>query len=309
MLAQTRQTKGRIWQRIRDDWQLYLFVLPALVYVIVFQILPLYGIQIAFRNYRVAFGIQGSPWVGLEHFKNFFRSYYCGRLIGNTFILNIFGLILGSILPVFLAVALNTLYRERVKHAIQTIIYVPHFISSVVLAGLIYILFSPQNGIVNKGIEFFGGQSVNFLLEARYFRPIYIGSSLWQNAGWNSILYIAALTSVDPQLYEAATIDGATRIQKILKIDLPSIIPVFTMMLILSCGGLLNSDTEKILLLQTSGNTTVSEVLGTYVYNVGINGGKFSYTAAIGLMTHVINFVMILCVNTVTKRMNGTQLF
>ena len=151
MLVQTRQTKGRIWQRIQDDWQLYLFVLPALVYVIVFQILPLYGIQIAFRNYRVAFGIQGSPWVGLEHFKNFFRSYYCGRLIGNTFILNIFGLILGSILPVFLAVALNTLYRERVKHAIQTIIYVPHFISSVVLAGLIYILFSPQNGIVNKG--------------------------------------------------------------------------------------------------------------------------------------------------------------
>jgi len=299
----------KLWHDAALNWQLYLFLLPALAYVIVFQIVPLYGLQIAFRDYRVAFGISGSKWVGLKHFENFFKSYYCGRLFYNTFTLNFLGLFFNSVVPVILAVTLNSIINERVKRIIQTIIYIPHFISSVVLAGIIYIFFSPENGIVNKLIMMFGGESIHFMLKSEWFRPIYIGSGLWQNAGWDSILYIAALSSIDTSLYEAATIDGATKLQKVRYIEIPSIIPIFTMMLILSCGRLLTSNTEKILLLQTAGNSEVSDVFGTYVYNFGIGKGQFSYTTAIALVLNSISFVMILLVNNITKHLNGTQLF
>lgn len=300
---------AKVWRSAAMNWQLYLFLLPALAYVIVFQIVPLYGLQIAFRDYRVAFGISGSKWVGLKHFENFFNSYYCGRLFYNTFALNFLGLFFNSIVPVFLAVTLNSIINERAKRTIQTIIYIPHFISSVVLAGIIYIFFSPENGIVNKLIMMMGGESIHFMLKSEWFRPLYIGSGLWQNAGWDSILYIAALTSIDASLYEAATIDGATKLQKVRYIEIPSIVPIFTMMLILSCGRLLSSNTEKILLLQTAGNNDVSDVFGTYIYNFGIGKGQFSYTTAIGLVLNSISFVMILLVNNITKRLNGTQLF
>jgi len=298
-----------LWHKIILNWQLYLFLLPAFAYVVLFQIAPLYGLQIAFRDYRIAFGISGSKWVGLKHFNNFFNSFYFTRLFVNTFALNFLGLFFYSIVPVLLAITLNSIINERAKRIIQTIIYIPHFISSVVLAGVIYIFFSPENGIVNKFIVLFGGKSIHFMLKAECFRPLYIGSTLWQNAGWDSILYIAALTSIDVSLYEAATIDGATRLQKVRYIELPAVVPIFTMMLILSCGRLLGSDTEKILLLQTAGNSEVSDVFGTYIYKFGIEKSQFSYTTAIGLVLNSISFVMILIVNSITKRMNGTQLF
>ena len=294
---------------LRRDWQLYAFVLPAFTYVFIFNILPLYGVQIAFRDYKISSGIADSTWVGFLHFDTFFHSYYFGRLFLNTFALNFLGLLFTSTVPVFLALTLNIITNDKAKNTMQTIVYVPHFISTVVLAGMLYIFFSPESGIINSIITWLGGQKINFMLEPRWFRTLYIGSGLWQNAGWDSILYIAALTSIDPGLYEAATIDGASRLHKIRYIDIPSLAPIFVMMLILNCGRLLSSDTEKVLLMQTTGNTTVSEVFGTYVHNFGLGKGQFSYTAAIGFMIHVVNFVLIMTVNRCSDSMTGSGLF
>lgn len=210
--ARTIYCAGRA---IRRDWQLWMLLIPALAFFIVFCYFPMYGVQIAFRDYKAAFGITGSKWVGLKHFSTFFNSYYCGRMFRNTILLNVYGLLFGFPIPILLAIMLNQLNSKRFKSFTQTAIYVPHFISTVVLAGMIYLFFSPSSGIVNKVIEAFGGESIYFMIEEDWFRPLYVGSDIWQNAGWNTILYIATLTSIDPQLYEAATIDGATRWDKI----------------------------------------------------------------------------------------------
>lgn len=269
----------------------------------------MYGIQIAFKDYKAAFGILGSEWVGLEHFQEFFSSYYCGRMFANTLLLNVYGLLFGFPLPILLAIMLNQLNSERFKGFTQTAIYVPHFISTVVLAGMIYLFFSPENGIINHLIEALGGKRIYFMIEAGWFRPLFVGSDVWQNAGWNTILYIATLTSIDPQLYEAATIDGATRFKKILHIDIPHLIPISVMMLILNCGSLLSSNTDKALLLQTSGNIGTSDIIGVYVYNVGLGKAQYSYTSAIGLCLNVINFTIIMCVNAISRRLSEISLF
>lgn len=304
---------GRQWTSLRRgvarNWQLYLLVLPALVYLIIFCYLPMYGVQIAFRDYKAVRGITGSSWVGLKHFETFFNAYYSGRLISNTFLLNIISLVFSFPIPIILALMLNSLKSARMKKFTQTVIYIPHFISVVVLAGLLYILLSPTSGLVNKLIESLGGQAIYFMNEASWFRPVYIISGIWQSAGWNSILYIAALAGVDPELYEAATIDGATKLQKVRYIDIPHIIPTATMMLILNCGSLLSSSTQKALLLQTGGNMAVSDIIGTYVYTMGLGKGQFSYTTAIGLFVNIINFVLVLGANTVSNKMQGETLF
>lgn len=298
------------WGRsVVDNRWLYVLVLPALVYLIIFHYMPMYGVQIAFRNYKVTKGILGSQWVGLKHFNTFFGSYYCGRLITNTLLLNVFCLLFSFPVPIFLAIVVNNIRSSKLKKFTQTAIYVPHFISMVVMAGILYILLSPTNGIVNHALEAMGFKSIYFLNEASWFRPIYIISTIWQEAGWSSILYIAALAGVDPELYEAATIDGASKWQKVRYIDYPHIIPTATMMLILNCGSLLSSSTQKTLLLQTAGNTATSDIIGTYVYTMGIGKGQFSYTAAIGLVVNVINFILVLSANTISGKMQGETLF
>ncbi len=299
----------RFQKAIGRDWQLWVLMLPALAFFLVFCYFPMYGIQIAFKDYKAAFGILDSEWVGLEHFQTFFSSYYCGRMFANTLLLNVYGLLFGFPLPILLAIMLNQLGLERFKGFTQTAIYVPHFISTVVLAGMIYLFFSPENGIINHLIEALGGQSIYFMIEASWFRPLFVGSDLWQNAGWNTILYIATLTSIDPQLYEAATIDGATRFKKILHIDIPHLIPISVMMLILNCGSLLSSNTDKALLLQTSGNIATSDIIGVYVYNVGLGKAQYSYTSAIGLCLNVINFTIIMCVNAISRKLSEISLF
>ena len=310
-----KRSSGKLGRRIgmtfRRDWQLWVLLLPALVYFIVFCYFPMYGVQIAFRDYKAAFGITGSKWVGLKFFEKFFSSYYCGRMFANTFLLNLFGLIFGFPIPILLAIMLNQLNRKRFKGFVQTAIYVPHFISTVVLAGMIYLFFSPTNGIINHLITAAGGNSIYFIMEPNWFRPLFIGSEIWQNAGWNTILYIATLTSIDPQLYEAATIDGATRLDKIRHIDIPHLIPIAVMMLILNCGSLLSSNTDKALLLQTSGNMAKSDILGVYVYSVGIAASKaqYSYASAIGLCLNLINFVIIMLVNAISRKMSDISLF
>jgi putative aldouronate transport system permease protein len=320
MLSTTNKDKSlaiekrkRYWRRVGirlgNDWQIYVLLVPALAYFFVWNYLPLYGIQIAFRDFKAVFGITGSEWVGLYHFKEFFNSYYFVRLLKNTFLLNFYGLLWGFPIPVILALLLNQIRFNRFKRFTQTVIYVPHFISTVVLAGMIYIFFSPSSGIINRLTVALGGKSIYYMLEPGWFRPLFIGSSIWQDAGWGTILYIAALTGIDPQIYEAATIDGANKMQKIWYIDIPSLIPIATMVLILSFGKLLTSNTQKALLMQTPGNIATSDIIGVYVYNIGLGKALYSYTAAIGLFLNLINFVMIVTVNSIAKRVGETALF
>ncbi len=301
--------KGNLKTKLLNDWQLYLLILPGVIYFIVFHYVPLYGIQIAFKDFKVSKGIVDSAWVGFDNFKTFFNSYYCGRLIINTLLLNVYSLLWSFPVPVVLALLLNRIKQERFKKFTQTVIYIPHFISTVVMAGMLYIFLSPETGMINRLINALGGQSIYFMAEAGWFRTVYIASGIWQSAGWGTILYIAALTGVDQEVYEAATLDGASVMQKIRHIDIPSILPIAVMMLILECGKIMGGDTQKALLLQTKSNTATSDIIGLYVYNVGLGQAKYSYTAAIGLFQNLIGFVMIVVVNTISKRVSSVSMF
>ena len=294
---------------LKNHWQLYILVLPAVIYFFVFNYLPLYGIQIVFKDYKAVNGIWDSVWVGLKHFKTFFNAYYFKRLLSNTFLLNIYYLLWSFPIPLILAIFLNQIRGSRKKRFIQTSIYIPYFISTVVLAGMLYIFLSPTSGILNFARTAMGLRAIDFMSEAGAFRTIYVISGIWQSAGWGTILYIASLAGVDQSLYEAAEIDGASIWQKIRFIDLPSLVPVAMMVFILDCGRLLSSDTNKALVMQTAGNISTSDIIGVYVYNVGLGSGQFSYTAAIGLFVNVINFVIIIGVNKLSMKMTDVGLF
>ena len=294
---------------LKNNWQLYLLVLPAVIYFVVFNYLPLYGIQIAFRDYKAVDGIAGSAWVGLKHFKNFFNAYYFKRLLSNTLLLNVYYLLWSFPVPLILAILLNQIRGTKKKRFIQTSIYVPYFISTVVLAGMLYIFLSPTSGILNFARTALGLKAIDFMSDASAFRSIYIISGIWQAAGYGTILYIATLTGIDLSLYEAAEIDGASIWQKIRYIDIPSLIPTAMMVFILDCGKMLASDTNKALVMQTPGNIPTSDIIGVYVYNVGLGSGQFSYTAAIGLFINIINFILIVSVNQLSKRMTDVGLF
>ena len=306
---QPAQKKGRFKASFKNNWQLYILVLPAMIYFFVFNYMPLYGIQIAFKDYKAVQGIAGSAWVGLKHFTTFFESYYFERLLTNTLLLNVYYLLWSFPIPLILAIFLNQIRGEKKKRFIQTSIYVPYFISTVVLAGMLYIFLSPTSGILNFLRTAMGLSAIDFMSEASAFRTIYIISGIWQSAGYGTILYIATLSGVDPALYEAAEIDGASIWQKIRYIDLPSLIPTAMMVFILDCGKMLNSDTNKALVMQTAGNIPTSDIIGVYVYNVGLGSGQFSYTAAIGLFVNIINFILIISVNKIAKKTTDVGLF
>lgn len=293
----------------KNNWQLYVLILPAIIYFIVFNYMPLYGIQIAFKDFKAVFGISGSKWVGLKHFENFFHAYYFKRLLANTLLLNVYNLLWSFPVPIILAILLNQIKGPKIKRFIQTSIYVPYFISTVVLAGMLYIFLSPTSGIFNILRQALGMKSVDFMSDAKAFRTIYIVSGIWQSAGWGTILYIASLSGVDPSLYEAAEIDGASIWQKIRYIDMLSIVPVIVMVFILDCGKLLSSNTDKALVMQTAGNIPTSDIIGVYVYNVGLGSGQFSYTTAIGLFINIINFIIIITANQISKKISDVGLF
>lgn len=295
---------------LKNNGQLYLMLLPAIAFYIVFNYAPLYGIQIAFKDYRAVDGIMGSKWVGFEHFKTFFNAYYFERLIKNTFLLNLYGMLWLFPMPIILALMLNRVRNAKMKKFIQTTIYLPHFISTVVLVGMVYIFLSPTGGLFNTIRNAFGLKSLDFMSMSSAFRTISIASNIWQDAGFSSILFIATLAGIDPALYESSELDGASVWQKIRYIDLPTLIPTAMMVLILNSGNLFSSGASKVLLLQTAGNTTTSEIIGTYVHKVGLGGaGQFSYTSAIGLFTNIINFVMIIAVNKISKKVANVEMF
>jgi putative aldouronate transport system permease protein len=287
----------RIKRQLARDWQLYLFVLPGVIYYVIFHYLPLYGIQIAFKDYKAVQGIAGSAWVGLKHFKAFFSSYLCGTLILNTLLVNMYNLLFGFPIPILLSLLLNRVMAPKFKKFTQTVIYIPHFVSTVVMAGMLYIFLDPTNGVVNTLIAALGGTPQYFMAEPGWFRTVFIASGQWQNAGWGTIIYIAALTAIDPELYEAARIDGASILSQIFYIALPSIIPMAMMMLILNSGQIMAGNMTKTLLLQTAGNKATSNTIGVYVYTMGLTSGQFSYTAAIGLFQNIISFIMVMSIS------------
>ncbi len=301
-------------QRLRKDfrvnWQLYLLILPALAAVILFRYAPLYGLQIAFRDFRPVTGIEESRWVGIKHFVSFFESYQFSRVLVNTLTISLSSLICGFPVPIIFALLLNQIQGQRAKKLLQTVTYMPHFISTVVLVGMLLVFLSPSRGLYGHLMRALGVEEpANLLAKKEWFVPLYVLSGIWQNTGWDSIIYIAALSSVSVDLYEAATVDGASKFKRMLYIDIPSILPTAIILLILKTGSVLSVGFEKVFLMQNPLNLPVSETIDTYVYKQGIESARYSYSSAIGLFNTVINFVVLLTVNKISSRVSETSLF
>lgn len=295
-------------QNIQRTWQLYIILLPALAGLLLFSYGPMYGVLLAFKEYSPLSGIIGSPWVGMRHFNRFFRSPFFNQIIRNTLYLSLYGLFVGFPLPVLLALGLNQVRSIRFKKTVQTVTYAPYFISTVVLVGIINIVFA-ETGFINQCIKMMGKDSVLFMGAAKYWRHIYVWSGIWQGMGWSAIIYIAALSGVDPVLYEAAIIDGATKLQRIIFIDLPSIAPTIVITFILSAGSIMSIGFEKAFLMQNPLNTSVSEIIPTYVYKVGLLSGEYGFSTAVGLFNSVINCVLLLTVNKIARKFGQSSIW
>lgn len=311
LLSGTRHSsrRARLLKSIRKNWELYVFVLPAALYFLVFKYWPMYGVQIAFRDFMPSLGVAGSPWVGFKHIGRFISGPHFSRLIKNTFGLSLYALAVGFPAPIILALMMNEVRVSWFKKTVQTITYAPNFISMVVMVGMLISFLSPTVGIVNKLIGLVGGAPIPFFSRSEWFRTIYVLSGVWQRTGWASIIYLAALSGIDPQLHEAATIDGASRLRRIWHINLPGIAPTVIILLILSVGQIMSVGFEKVYLMQNALNLETSEIIATYVYKVGILGTQFSYTAAVGLFDSVINFILLVTVNYLSKRISDTSLW
>ena len=309
-INQSKKTKSNYSQfGIRQNWQLLLMLSGAIVFTFVFAYIPMYGVLMAFQDYNPALGIGGSPYIGFDNFTRFFESYQFTNLMVNTFLISFLGFIIGFPLPIIVALLLNTLRSSRLKGVFQTILNAPHFISVVVLVGMLFLFFG-EYGVINSIILQFGGERTSFFLESSWFRPLFIGSGNWQETGWSSIIYLAALAGVDPQLHEAAKIDGASRIKRIIHVDLPAIFPTISIILILSIGSLLSVGYEKVLLMQTGTNLVTSEIISTYVYKIGLTGfSEPGYAAAIGLFNSLINVVLLIIANYSAKRFSENSLW
>lgn len=293
------------------NWELYVLISPVLAYFIIFEYIPMYGVQIAFKNFVATKGIWGSSWVGMRHFERFFDSYFFWRLITNTLGVSLYQLVVGFPVPIILALMINEVKQSRIlfKKIVQTVTYAPHFLSTVVLVGIVVMFLAPETGMINKIIVLFGGQPISFMTEPAWFKTIYVGSGVWQQMGWSSIIYLAALAGIDPQLHEAAKVDGATRLQRIWHVNIPGIMPTIIILLILNMGSIMGVGFEKVYLMQNDLNIESSEVISTYVYKSGIIQAQYSFSAAIGLFNSIINFTLLILVNFVVKRMNQTSLW
>jgi putative aldouronate transport system permease protein len=308
-------TRGQVtvnfMRKLAKSKQLYLMLLLPMAYFIIFQYVPMLGIQIAFKKYIATQGIWNSPWVGMKNFQKLFDSYLFWQIIRNTIGLSFYHLAVGFPIPIILALVINSTHGHRFRKIVQMITYAPHFISTVVIVGIVLQFLSLRLGIVNRVIEALGGEAINFMGKAVYFQSIYVWSDVWQNAGWGTIIYLAVLAGIDPQLHEAAIIDGANKFKRIIHVDIPGIMPTILILFILQFGHIMNVNFVKTLLLQTPLNLSSSEVLSTYVYKVGLASTMtdYSYATAIGLFTSLINFALLLIVNEIAKRVGKVSLW
>jgi putative aldouronate transport system permease protein len=294
-------------------WQLYLFLLLPALYIIIFAYIPMLGVQIAFKKYTILGGIWGSPWVGLANFKKFFNSYMFSRVIGNTLRISLYDIIAGFPFPIIFALCLNTIENRRYKKILQTITYMPHFISVVVVVGILMQIFHPLNGIYGiLAKTLTGNQAVDIFGKPDAFPHLYVWSGIWQGFGWNSIIYVATLSSVPEELYEAARVDGASRFKMVLHVDLPALAPTITILLILRLGAIMSLGFEKAWLMQNSLNLRTSELISTFVYKQGLAAGgptDFSYASAIGLFNSLVNLILIILVNKTANKLSETSLW
>jgi putative aldouronate transport system permease protein len=305
----TSKKKITIRRFLAKYWQYYILLIPALAYIIIFNYLPMYGIQIAFKDYRGGLGIWGSPWTGLTHFKRFVSYPKFSLILWNTISINLYSLLVGFPVPIILALLINEVRHRFFKKFVQMATYAPHFISTVVICGMILLFTNKSVGMINNCLEIFGFNRVSFMTEPGWFKSVYVLSGVWQNAGWGTIIYLAVLSGVSPELVEAARIDGANRFQIIWHINIPFIIPTIIVLLILNCGSLMSLGFEKVYLLQNPLNLDASEIISTYVYKVGLLGSQFSYSTAIGLFNTVCNLILLVTVNTISAKVSEASLW
>ena len=293
----------------RRDYQLLLLCAIPLAYFIIIHYIPMYGVTIAFKDFKASAGIWDSKWVGFKHFRRFFSSFQFWPLIRNTLGLSFLQILLGFPIPIFLSIMLNQVSNKKFRKFVQSVVYSPHFISIVVLTGMLYIFLSPRNGMVNTIIEFFGGTPIFFLGDSKYFKLSFVFSGIWQHAGWSAIIYIAALAGISPDLYEAAEVDGANKWQRVWHIDIPGLLPTITMMLTLEVGKVMNLGFQKAYLMQNAQNISASEIISTYIYKVGLMDAQYSYSTAINLFNNIVNIILLVTMNNISKKITENSLW
>ncbi|HHW91056.1 MAG TPA: sugar ABC transporter permease [Clostridiales bacterium] len=309
--ANKKVSRINMRKQISNNWDLYAMLLLPTIYIIVFKYIPMYGLQIAFKDYNIFKGMFGSPWVGFKHFNQFFQSTEFERLVGNTLILSVYSIIVGPILPILLAIILNYLINNKLKKTLQMVTYAPYFISTVVMVSIINQFFAIDFGPVNVMLKMMGLEQIDFLSNANIFPHLYVWTGLWQYTGFNSIIYLASLTGVDTTLHEAAIVDGASKLKRMWHIDLPSIKPTIIILLIMSVGSIMSTGFEKIYLMQNNLNLRTSEVIDTYVYKIGLASpmANYSFPTAIGLFQSIIGLFLIIIVNKISQKVSDISLW
>ncbi|WP_230986458.1 ABC transporter permease [Cohnella fermenti] len=297
------------FKKMRPNLSLYLLILFPLSYFLIFCYWPMYGVQIAFKDFYAIKGITGSPWAGFKHFETFFHSIFFDRVVWNTVKISFYSILFGFPAPILLALLMNELKSRFFRKVVQNISYAPYFISQVVMVGILLVFLSPTNGLINKIVEFLGGNPIAFMMEPGWFQSIFVSSGIWQGTGWGTVIYMAVLAGVDHQQIEAAILDGANKWQRIWHISLPCIMPTAVILLILSSGSIMNVGFEKVFLMQNSSNMEASDVIATYVYRKGLLNIEYSFATAVGLFNSVINFVILVVVNAFARRAGSTSLW
>lgn len=298
-----------LMKRIAHNYDLYLLFLPVIVYYVVFHYVPMYGIVVAFKDYVPTLGAMKSPWVGLQNFKNFFSSFYFTRIMKNTLGISFMQLIFGFPASIILALFINELKNGPFKKVVQNATFIPHFLSTVVIVGMVVAFTKLDSGIINIIIQAFGGKQVSFMESVSWFKPLFVLSGIWQNMGWDSMIYIGALAGINPELFEAASIDGASRFQKMIRISIPCILPTIIILLLLNLGRIMNVGFEKALLMQNNLNMDSSDIISTFVYQRGILRGDYGLSTAVGLFNSAINCILLLTTNKITKMISGSGIF
>lgn len=299
----------QLWKNIRRDKALLLIVLPVVIHYLIFVYYPMYGNIIAFKDYSPVLGINGSEWVGFKYFLQFFRSPYFWRVLRNTLLISCYSILWGFPIPIIFALMTNDLRNGIFKRVVQAVSYIPYFISTVIICGMLVNFLSPSNGIVNTIIELFGGKPINFLMEPGWFRTVFIASGIWQGFGWSSIIYLAALTGINPELYEAATMDGASKLQQVIHVSVPCILPTIIVTFIMQIGTLMSVGYEKLILLYNPVTLDVADVISSYVYRTGLVEGNYSFGSAVGLFNSVINLLLVFLANRISKKASEVSLW